>query len=137
MIALVEPRMCDVLALIIGSTPAQNWLTRHARGIAYTGINIDTLKQLPVPLPPLAEQAEIVATVSEKLSQIESAEVAIEHSLRRAARLRQSILKQAFEGKLVPQDPTDEPASSLLERIKTANQSTMNENQPVRAKRRK
>ena len=74
----------------------------------------------PIPLPPLAEQAEIVATVSEKLSQIEAAEVAIEHSLRRATRLRQSILKQAFEGKLVPQDPTDEPATSLLERIQNS-----------------
>ena len=72
----------------------------------------------PIPLPPLAEQAEIVATVSEKLSQIEAAEVAIEHSLRRATRLRQSILKQAFEGKLVPQDPTDEPADQLLARIR-------------------
>ena len=76
--------------------------------------------EIEFPLPPLAEQEQIVALVSEKLSQIESAEVAIEHSLRRAARVRQSILKQAFEGKLVPQDPTDEPASTLLERIQNS-----------------
>jgi len=53
--------------------------------------------------------------VTEKLSHFEAAEVAINHSLRRAARLRQRILKQAFEGKLVPEDTTDEPASMLLE----------------------
>jgi type I restriction enzyme S subunit len=42
----------------------------------------------------------------------------VEANLKRAARLRQSILKQAFEGNLVPQDPSDEPASELLARIR-------------------
>lgn len=48
----------------------------------------------------------------------EKTEAAIEASLKRAARLRQSILKKAFRGELAPQDPSDEPASALLERIR-------------------
>lgn len=84
-------------------------------------INLGILRRFPVPIPPSAEQAAIIALVDEKLSQIDAAETEIEHSLRRAARLRQSILKQAFEGKLVPQDPKDEPASVHLNRIKKAN----------------
>jgi len=70
-----------------------------------------------VPLPPLAEQHQIVAEVERYLSVIQQAEVAIETSLKRIERARQSILERAFSGRLVPQDPHDEPASVLLERI--------------------
>ena len=81
-------------------------------------INLSVLSSFPVPLPPLAEQRRIVADVERRLSVIQQAEAAVEANLTRAERLRQSILKQAFSGKLVPQDPNDEPASMLLERIR-------------------
>ena len=58
--------------------------------------------------------------VEDQLSVIDKAAVELGAGLRRARRLRQSILKRAFEGNLAPQDPSDEPASVLLERIRAA-----------------
>lgn len=80
-------------------------------------LTLKICRELPIPLPPLAEQRRIVAEVERRLSLIAQAEAIIDTNLKRAARLRQSILKRAFEGKLVAQDESDEPASALLARI--------------------
>jgi type I restriction enzyme S subunit len=76
------------------------------------------LKVLPVAIPPTEEQARIVAEVERQFSFIEACERAVDAGLARSSALRRSVLKAAFEGKLVPQDPSDEPASVLLERIR-------------------
>jgi type I restriction enzyme, S subunit len=90
-------------------------------------INLTKLSALPVPLPPTKEQQRIVAEVDRRLSVIDELEATVEADLKRADRLRQSILKRAFEGKLVPQDPSDEPASVLLERIRAEREASRTE----------
>ena len=110
------PAFVEIVANVGAS---RQHMVRRARTIAgQTGSSGTDVREMPIPLPPLAEQAVIFTEVAEKLSQIEAAEIAIDHGLARAARLRQSILQRAFSGQLVPQDPHDEPADLLLERIR-------------------
>src|SRR5262249_38272248 len=71
MIALVDKRIGETMALFIASQPVQAWLSKNTRGIAYTGINIETLKTLPLPLAPLEEQNEIAAEVERRLSLVD------------------------------------------------------------------
>ena len=105
---------------------------RHMAGTAgQLRVPAAWLTEAPIPLPPLAEQRRIVAEVERRLPVVQQAEATVEASLARAERLRQSILKQAFCGKLVPQDPNDEPASALLERIR-AERSAAQEAAPRR-----
>jgi type I restriction enzyme S subunit len=85
-------------------------------------LSLSKVSRLPVPLPPLAEQHRIVEEVERRLSVVEALEEAVEANLTRAERLRQAILKTAFEGRLVPQNPDDEPASALMTRIKARKQ---------------
>lgn len=81
------------------------------------GISGSDVKSLPVPLPPMSEQAAIMEYVEAQLSVIEHLERDLDTRLTSAQALRQSILRHAFKGELVPQDSNDEPASELLKRI--------------------
>jgi type I restriction enzyme S subunit len=87
-------------------------------GTTVESLEVPALQAYAIPLPPLAEQRRIVAEVEHRLSIADGVERTVGQSLAQAQRLRQSILKRAFEGKLVAQDANDEPAGVLLERIK-------------------
>ncbi len=81
-------------------------------------LNLSILNELPYPLPPIQEQKEIVENLELQFANIDAILNDNNHRKKAINTLRQAILKQAFEGKLVPQDPTDEPASELLKRIR-------------------
>jgi type I restriction enzyme S subunit len=85
---------------------------------ARPNISLGDLSQLVIPLPSPPEQKRIVEEIESRFSVADTVDKIAEQTLNQSEKLRKSILKTAFEGKLVPQDPTDEPAEKLLERIK-------------------
>ncbi len=93
----------------------------EAKAKSTSGVNnisARELQALSVPICSFAEQTEIVRLLEVQMEAAEMLDTEIDTTLTRADALRQSILKKAFSGQLVPRDPTDEPASALLERIK-------------------
>ncbi|MBM3553258.1 MAG: hypothetical protein FJX45_16250 [Alphaproteobacteria bacterium] len=80
-------------------------------------ISQENIRRIAVPIPPPAEAAEILRRVSEALAAAGDTLAVLDAEAEDAARLKQSILKAAFEGRLLPQDEGDEPARALLARL--------------------
>ncbi len=111
-------------AQVIGESAGRKQLKELAYGAGKPGLNLDNIRSVKIPLPELDEQKVIVQKINELLSIEASLTSAIESEIQRAESLRQSILKKAFSGRLVPQDPNDEPTSVLLERIRAEQAKT-------------
>ena len=105
--------------------------TDNAKGVAYPAINDDRLYKALIPIPPLGEQFRIVSAIESVDASIRDYGVK-EEALRALngsfpESLKKSILQEAVQGKLVPQDPSDEPAEALLERIRAEKQRLIKE----------
>lgn len=105
------------LALWIASPRSQAWLRSVEKGVAYTGINIEDLRSLPVELPSIAEQHEIVRRIEAAFVRLDAVAATVRVELARLDALDRALFSRAFRGELVPQDPADEPASELLARL--------------------
>lgn len=104
--------------IYMNSEVAQRNVADNQVGVAQQHFNVGSMKKMPINLPPFEEQTEIVRRVEQLFAFADQLEAKVNEAKTRIDRLTQSILAKAFRGGLVPQDPNDEPASQLLERIK-------------------
>ena len=103
---------------------SRDFIRAHSKTAAgQVGISGGDLKLTPVPLAPLSEQQRVWIKIQQNLSIYQSVKSSQNQNQVLLASLNQSILAKAFRGELVPQDPTDEPASVLLERIRAERQA--------------
>jgi len=101
------------------SPVAKQWLKARSKTTAgQTNLTLEVCRSLPFPLPPQEEQQALVLNLAEAIEATTRQRDAVEVSLKQSTAQRQNILRAAFEGQLVPQDPNDEPASVLLARIR-------------------
>lgn len=103
--------------MLFRSPHFQKQILANTTGSAITNVKgVNELKAIPLPLPILEEQKEIITILEEYMSVISVFDRQVDKNLRRAERLRQSVLKKAFSGKLVPQDADNESAVTLLKK---------------------
>lgn len=100
------------------SALVQRQIQRASRGVAQRKVSLERFRPIAIPVAPPAEQARLAEAVDRLLSIATDCSQAVEKEQKRFDRLRQGVLRMAFEGKLVDQDPADEPAEALLARIR-------------------
>ncbi len=135
-VRLREDVIPEYILLVLQSPESRRYFRSRAKGLAGSMPKIDqqTIRALPLKLPSVDQQVEIVRQARELKSRIENLRAVCVTTTRRSTRLRASLLTEAFAGRLVPQDPGDEPASELLARIQ-AERATAAPKQKARAAR--
>jgi type I restriction enzyme S subunit len=117
----MRPFLSEIVPELIshhGNTFGKTWFQNAGKQTTnLASINMTMLRIFPVPLAPANEQQEILSLLQLQLENLDRQEKSVALGLKQSAAQRKNILKAAFSGQLVPQDPNDEPASVLLERI--------------------
>jgi len=140
-VALLRPSIIGISkwihSWIVSSTGGRRLLNDAAYGAGKPGLNLEQIRFLPLPLPPSDEIMRLIA----ELGRVSAIEVELAKqtiaTLHHCHILRQSLLKHAFSGKLVPQDQSDESASVLLERIRSQRQEQESTAPPRKRTRRR
>lgn len=127
--SLLDPRLVSHW----GNTFGQQFFTTHGTQTTnLASINRSVLGKLPIPIPPVAEQAAIIAALDQRLTAAARLADSLKEHLSRAQRTRFLLLQDAFSGRLVPQDSRDESATILLRRLQAAQKLASQESTPKR-----
>ena len=137
-IARPGPRLiADFGAIVINSSLGQGFVKSEQVGVAQAHFNVGSMKRAPLYLPSIAEQKEIVRRAQGLFTLADQLEARLTAARKLVDRLTPALLAKAFRGELLPQDPSEEPASALLERIRAARQAEAGAGKPSRRGRRK
>ena len=112
----------------------KSYFEANSTGSTFKAINGNTIKNAPIPLPPLSEQSRIAAKIAQLFALLHKVESSTQQYAKLQTLLKSKVLDLAMRGKLVKQDPNDEPASGLLEKIKAEKEQLIKEKKIKRSK---
>ena len=122
------------LSYVIKSSIIQQQIKKNIRGITYRHWNLKRINTTYIPLPPLSEQKRIAAKIAQLFALLRKVESSTQQYAKLQTLLKSKVLDLAMRGKLVKQDPNDEPASVLLEKIKAEKEQLIKEKKIKRSK---